>query len=65
MRHPVPLLRADEAALKPRRPHADDGRKKPRLHMLDRLATRQTYDRPEVARLLGVHRPTISRWLAL
>jgi transposase len=33
--------------------------------MLDLLATRQAQDRREVARLPGVHRHTIGRWLAL
>jgi hypothetical protein len=33
--------------------------------MLYRLVTRQTRDRQEVARLLGVHRNTIGRWLPL
>lgn len=33
--------------------------------MLYLLATRQAQDRQDVARLLGVHRNTISRWLAL
>ena len=32
--------------------------------MLDLLATRQAQDRQEVARLLELHRTTISRWLA-
>jgi transposase-like protein len=32
--------------------------------MLYRLATRQARDRQEVARRLGIHRHTISRWLA-
>jgi DNA invertase Pin-like site-specific DNA recombinase len=64
MRNPVPLIREDEAALKQRLPHEYDGRKKPRVHMLYRLATRQARDRQEVARRLGIHRHTISRWLA-
>jgi putative transposase len=65
MRHPVPLIHEEAAALKQRLHHEYDGRKKPRLQMLYRLATRQAQDRQEVARLLGVHRNTISRWLAL
>jgi hypothetical protein len=65
MRHPVPPIREDEAALKQRLHHEPDGRKKPRWHMLSRLATRQAQDRQDVARLLGGHRHTISRWLAL
>ncbi len=65
MRHPVPPIREEETALKQRLQHEYDGRKKPRLQMLYLLATRQAQDRQDVARLLGVHRNTISRWLAL
>jgi transposase len=64
MRNPVPPIREDEAALKERLQHAHDGHKKPRVQMLYLLATRQARDRKDVARLLGVHRNTISRWLA-
>jgi transposase len=64
MRNPVPLIQEEETALKQRLHYEYDGRKKPRLHMLYLLATRQAKDRQEVARLLGVHRNTISRWLA-
>jgi hypothetical protein len=45
MRHPVPPIREDEAALKERLQHEYDGRKKLRLQMLDLLATRQAQDR--------------------
>jgi transposase len=62
MRNPIPPIREEEAALKQRLPHARDGHKKPRLHMLDLLATRQAQDRQAVARLLGVHRNPMSRW---
>jgi transposase len=64
MRHPVPPIREDETTLKQRLHHAHDSQKKPRLHMLHLLATRQAQDRQDVACLLGVHRNTISRWLA-
>jgi transposase len=64
MRHPVPPIREDEAALKQRLQHEHDGHQKPRLHMLYLPATRQAQDRQAVARLLGVHRNTIGRWLA-
>jgi transposase len=64
MRNPVPLIREDEATLKQRLQHEHDSHKKPRLHMLYLLATRQAQDRQAVARLLGVHRNTIGRWLA-
>ena len=65
MRHPVPLMHEEETALKPRLHHEYDGRKRPRVHMLSLLATRQANNRQAVARLLGGHRHTISRWLAL
>jgi transposase len=64
MRNPVPPIREDEATLKQRLQHEHDGHKKPRLQMLYLLATRQAQDRQDVARLLGVHRNTIGRWLA-
>jgi hypothetical protein len=64
MRTPLPLIHADEAALKQRRPYEHDGHKKPRVHMRYLLATRQAQDRQGVARLLGVHRNPMSRWLA-
>ncbi len=64
MRNAIPPIREEIAALKERLQHEHDGHKKPRLHMLYLLATRQARDRQEVARLLGVHRNTISRWLA-
>jgi transposase len=64
MRNPVPPIHEDEATLKPRLQHEHAGRKKPRLQTLYLLATRQAQDRQDVARLLGVHRHTIGRWLA-
>jgi transposase len=64
MRNPVPPSREDEATLKQRLQHEHDSHTKPRLHLLSLLATRQAQDRQDVARLLGVHRHTISRWLA-
>src|SRR5687768_12061337 len=64
MRNPVPPIREDEATLKQRLQQGHDGHKKPRLQMLYLLATRQAQDRQDVARLLGVHRNTIGRWLA-
>jgi transposase len=64
MRNPVPPIREDEATLKQRLQQEHDGHKKPRLQMRYLLATRQAQDRQDVARLLGVHRNTIGRWLA-
>jgi transposase len=64
MRNPVPPIREDDATLKERLQREHDGQKKTRLQLLSRLVTRQAQDRQEVARLLGVHRNTIGRWLA-
>jgi transposase len=64
MRNPVPPILEDAAALKERLRHDHDGHTKPRPQMLYLLATRQAQDRQEAARLLGIHRHTISRWLA-
>jgi transposase len=64
MRNPLPLIHEDEATLKQRLHQAYDRQQKPRLHMLYLLATQQAQDRRDVARLLGVHRNTIGRWLA-
>jgi transposase len=64
MRNAIPPIHEEIAALKERLQHVRDSHKQPRLHMLYLLATRQARDRQEVARLLGVHRNTISRWLA-
>src|ERR671915_1440947 len=65
MRNTIPPMHQGVAALKARRQHAHDGHKKPRVQMLYLLASRQAHTRQDVARLLGVHRNTISRWLAL
>jgi transposase len=65
MYNAIPPIHEEVAALKERLSHEHDGHKKPRLQMLYLLATGQAHSRQEVARLLGVHRNTISRWLAL
>ena len=52
------------AELKQRVQHEHHGRKKPRLQMLYLLASGQAHTRQEVARLLGLSRNTIGRWLA-
>jgi transposase len=64
MRHPVPPIREDEAALKERLQREHDGHRKPRVQMLYLLVTQQAQDRQAVARLLGIHRNTVGRWLA-
>jgi transposase len=65
MRNAIPLITEPAAELKQRLRHEHDGHKQPRLQMLSLLASGQAHSRQEVARLLGVHRNTISRWLAL
>ena len=57
MRHAIPPMHAEVAALNERRHHAHDGQKQPRWHMRYRLATGPAQDRQGVARLLGVPRP--------
>jgi transposase len=65
MRNPIPPIVEEVAALKEQLQHAHNGHKKPRLQMLYWLASGQAHNRQEVASLLGVHRNTISRWLAV
>jgi transposase len=64
MRNPIPPIHEAVPALKERLQHEYDGHNKPRLQMLYLLASRQAHTRQDVARLLGVHRNTISHWLA-
>ncbi|MDW8215758.1 MAG: helix-turn-helix domain-containing protein [Roseiflexaceae bacterium] len=65
MRNPIPPITETVDELKLRLQQERDGRKKPRLQMLYLLATGQARERQEVAALLGVHRNTVGRWLAL
>jgi hypothetical protein len=65
MHHAIPPIHEEVVALKARLRHAHDGHKKPRLQMLSLLASRHAHRRQEVARLLGVPRHPIRRWLAL
>jgi transposase len=65
MRKAIPGITARVGELKPRLRHEPDGHKKPRLQMLSLLASGQAHSRQDVAHLLGVHRHTIGRWLAL
>jgi transposase len=51
--------------LKHRLQREHNGHKKPRLQMLYLLASGQVRRRQHVAQLLGVHRNTIGRWLAI
>ena len=65
MRLTIPPLREHVDDLRHRLQREHDGQKKPRLQMLYLLASGQAHNRQEVAALLGVHRNTIGRWLAL
>lgn len=65
MRNPIPPISEAVAVLKERLQHEHDGHKKPRLQMLYLLASGHARTRQDVARLLGVHRNTVSRWLAV
>jgi transposase len=65
MRIAIPPLREQVDDLRRRLQREHDGHKKLRLQMLYLLASGQARDRQEVASLLGVHRNTIGRWLAL
>jgi transposase len=65
MRHAIPPIHEEVAALKERLQHEHDGHKKPRLQMLYLLASGQAHTRQDVARLLGLHRNMMSRWLAI
>jgi transposase len=58
-------IREHANELKQRLQHEHSGHQKPRLQMLYLLASGQARSRQDVAHLLGVHRHTISRWLAL
>jgi transposase len=64
MRNAIPPIPEAVATLQERLRHEHDGHQKPRGQMLDRLARRQAPTRQDAARLLGVHRHTIGRWLA-
>jgi transposase len=65
MRTAIPPLTESADDLKQRLQRDHDGHKTPRLQMWYLLASRQAHTRQEVAQLLGVHRNTIGRWLAL
>jgi hypothetical protein len=65
MRQAMPPITAQAADLKQRLQRDHDNPQKPRLQMLYLLASGQTHERQEMAHLLGVHRNTTGRWLAL
>ena len=64
MRTAIPPIAEPEGELRRRLRREPDGHKKLRLRMPDPLASGQAHDRQGVARLLGVHRNTVGRWLA-
>ena len=65
MRKALPVITEDAELLKQRLQREHDGRKRPRLQMLYLAASGQGHTRQHVAQLLGVHRNTVGRWLAL
>jgi transposase len=65
MRKAISPITEHAADLKQRLQREHDSHKKLRLQMLYLLASGQAHQRQEVARLLGVHRNTIGRWLAI
>jgi transposase len=65
MRTAIPPITESAHELKQRLQREHDGHKKPRLQMLYLLVSHQAHTRQDVAQLLGVHRNTIGRWLAL
>jgi transposase len=65
MHRAIPYISEHADELKQCLQHEHDGHKKPRLQMLYLLASGQAHTRQDVARLLGVHRNTVGRWLAL
>jgi transposase len=65
MHRAIPLVSEHADELKQQLQGEPDGHKKSRLQMLYLLASGPAQTRQEVARLLGVHRNTIGRWLAI
>ena len=65
MRTAIPAITDHVDDLKQQLQRERNGHKRPRLQMLYRLARGQAHTRQQLAHLLGVHRNTIGRWLAL
>jgi transposase len=65
MRAAIPPITELVADLKHRLQREHHGHQQPRLQMRYRLASGPVRTRPDVAQLLGVHRNTIGRWLAI
>ena len=64
MKTPLPPLHETPAALRALLTDERDAQKPQRLQALYLLQTPQARTRRQVARLLGVHRDTVGRWLA-
>jgi transposase len=64
MRRKVPAIKEEGGALKQQMQGERDGRKRQRLHMLYLFASGQAQERQVAARLLGVERNTVGRWLS-
>ena len=64
MKRPIPPIHEVPAELQRMLKSERDARKQPRLQALYLLRTQQARTRRQVARLLGVHRETVGRWLA-
>lgn len=63
MRHPVPTIVESADDLKVQFTQERQPAKRLRLHALYLLASDQAHSRQDVARLLGVDRNTVGRWL--
>lgn len=63
MRHPVPTIGESADELKAQLTQERHPAKRLRLHALYLLASHQAHSRQDVARLLGVDRNTVGRWL--
>lgn len=63
MRHPIPTIAEAADDLKLRFMQERHPAKRLRLHALYLLASDQAHSRQDVARLLGVDRNTVGRWL--
>ena len=64
MKQPIPPIHETAEALKRLLTAERDAQKQPRLQALYLLQTQQARTRLQVARLLGVSRNTVGRWLA-
>ena len=63
MNKELPIIKESIEELRQMLRHQSDSRKRARLQALYLLQTHQALSRREVARLLGVNRDTVGRWL--